>query len=264
MPKSEVDDFLSQVGGDKTPESDPFIVDNQDPLGTNKPTDEKLETTEDDGGTVKSTEEKPLPYHRDPKVQRYIEKEISKRIGTAKPTQTEAPQAGNEDELTDILTEIIGNDTPDKIKAVKRFRDQLGRLEERGAERAMQQLKEQSDAEQAAEEEAYGQLVDAFDEIETEFGVDLTSTATLATKDRNDFVEFLKRVSTKDTNGDIIQYPDIKETFKLFQTTRKPAENKRAKEVSSRSMARSSDAASTPQGGKTWKDIDRIFNKIGS
>ncbi len=255
MPKSEIDEFLETVSGDK-PKADPFLADDSDPLGSKDSKQEGDEGTKDEDGESDVKDEKPLPFHKDPKVQRFIEKEIAKRIGT-KPEKTSTSDDSSEDELTETLIEIIGNDTPQKVAAVKKFRSQLGQLEEKGAERALSQIREQAEAEKREETEAQEQLVEAFDSIEEEYGV-------FTVKERNDFVDFIRRVSPKDADGDVIQYPDIQEAYKVFKSGYKPSSNTRAKDLASRSMSRSSDATSTPQTGRTWKDIDKIFSKLSS
>lgn len=251
---NEVDDFLKEVGEEAKP--DPFVKNDSDPLGS---------TTKSDVRAEDKTDDKPLPFHKDPKVQRYIEKEIGKRIKDIRPSEVQqfAKDVGvTEDELTETLIEIIGNDTPQKASAVKKFRAQLENLKKAGAEQALSEIRQQSEAEQAEQVEAEEELRSAFDNIEEEFDVDLTSNTTVARKERSDFIDFIKRVSPKDSNGDVTQYPDFQETWKLFQSTKKPvADNKRAKDISSRSMERSSDA-STPPKGNTWKDVDRLFQKL--
>lgn len=263
MPKSEVDTFLEQVGG-KAP-TDPFVKDESDPLANTKveegSVDEGTKGTADDG----QEDDKTLPFHKDPKVQRYIEKEIGKKLKDMKPAEAPARQEldGTEDELTETLIEIIGNDTPQKVAAVKKFRAQLGRLKEEGAEAALEQIRAQAEAVEAEEAEARETLETAFENIEEEFDVDLSSNTNAARKERSDFVDFIKRISPKDADGDIIQFPDFPEAYKLFKSTQKPTtDNKRAKDLASRSMARSTDSGATPTGGKTWKDVDRIFSKI--
>lgn len=248
---NEVDEFLGDVKGEE--KGDPFVVE-PDPL------DVKSDSTVDKV-VVEDKGDKPLPFHKDPKVQRFIEKEIGKRMKDIKPAEAKE-QPSTEDELTETLTEIIGNDTPQKVAAIKKFRTQLGQLEERGAEKALSELRQRAEDERAEEAKAVEEISNAFDAIEEEFDVDLTSNTTLAKKERSDFVDFIKRISPKDENGDVLQYPDFTETWKLFQSTKKPVDNKKAKDLASRSIGRSSDAGSTPTTGKTWKDVDKIFAKL--
>ncbi len=261
---NEVDEFLKDVKGSE--KGEPFVKDDSDPLEDNKVGTESVKDDEVKDKSEEDADEK-VPFHKNPKLQRYIEKEIGKRIKDIQPSakETFVKDVGAEaDELTETLIEIIGNDTPQKVAAVKKFRSQLEGLKESGAERALAQLREQAEAETQAEAEAVEEISNAFDAIEEEYGVDLTSNTVQAKKERNDFIDFVKRVSPKDSNGDVVQYPDFDETWKLFQSTRKPAENKRAKDLAARGVARSTDASAAPTTGKSWKDVDRIFSKINN
>lgn len=256
---NEVDQFLADVKSEV--KGDPFLKEESDPLKETPTKDVSDDEKKDD----KKDKEEVLPYHKDPKVQRFIEKEISKRLKDIKPTEVQkfAKDADvSEDELTESLIEIIGNDTPQKVQAIKKFRERLGKLEERGAERALEQLRKQAEEATAEETRAMEEIANAFDEIEEQFDVDLTSNTTVAKKERSDFIEFIKRISPKDGNGDIVQYPDFNESWKLYQGTKKPTENKRAKDIASRSMERPTDTGSAPTTSKTWKDVDRIFSKL--
>ncbi len=254
MPKNEVDAFLSDVGDEKEEKVDSFIPDESDPLA-DKPGDTK--DVKDEGKD--EGDEKPMPFHKDPKVLRFIQKEIDKATKGAKPAEVAAP-SDTTDELTDVLVEIVGNDTPQKVAAVKKLRAEFGRLEERGAERAISQLREQAEAERAEEAQAEEELITGFENIEQEFGTDLMATA--SRKERSEFIDFIKRVSPKDQDGDVIQYPDLVETYRLFKSTQKPNDNRRAKDLSSRSMSRSTDAVSAPVKGNSWKDVDKAFSKL--
>jgi len=258
--KNEVEDFLSQVSGSQ--KDDPFIAES-DPLAT-KEEGTTSEGTSNDGKGADDQDGKPVPFHKDPKVQRYIEREIGKRIKNVQtaPVQSQSGQESEVDTLTQVLTDIIGNDKPEKIAAIKAFRAELGKLEERGAERGAAKIIEQQEAERAALAESREELITSFENIEEEFGVDLLSESSAAVKERNDFITYIRRVAPKDEDGEIVQYPDLIETYKIFKSSQRPADNRRAKDISSRSMSRSTDASTAPVKGQTWKDVDRIISKL--
>lgn len=248
---NEVDDFLGTLSNN-TNNDDPFKQESEDPFAS---------SVTEETQTEEVIDEKPLPFHKDPKVQRFIEKEIGKRISEIKPEPI-GQSSNEEDKLTSILERIIGNDTPEKISAVKEFRNELTGLEEKGARRAIQELQAQSDSERQEERQAQEELSDAFENIEENFNVDLTSNTPLAKKTRSDFIDFVKRVSPKDENGDISDYPDFQETFALFKETQRP-QNNRAKELASRGMSRSSDASSMPvNSDRSWKAVDKLFSRL--
>lgn len=246
--KNAVDSFLGDINKDET---NPF----------NEPKEDKVAEVGEP-----EIEEK-LPFHQDPKVQKYIDREIQKRIGDLPPREVirEVPTTPETSDLKDVLTRLIGNDTPEKIAAVKDFEKALNGLEEKGAQRALDQIRQSEEAEHEAEVEAQNELQQGFDDIESQFDVDLTSSKPTAQKLRSDFVDFIKRVSPKDGEGNVVEFPDLQETFKLFKETRKPESNDKAKELSNRSMIRSGDASVTPQvKDNSWNAVERVFGKMFS
>ena len=247
---NEVDEFLDGLNNE--PQDDVLEKKSDDPF---KKEEVREEVTEED---------KPLPFNKDPKVQKYIEKEISKKLESFKPTETErfvkeATTKDEQDEILASLTEIVGNDTPQKVSAVNRLRKALAGSEERAVTRAISELENistrEQEAESQAEAEAESELDEGFESIESQFGIDLYSPSN--TKIKNDFIDFVIRVAPKDSNGEVVEYPDFQETFKLFKDTRKT--NNRAKELSSRSMSRSGDASSVKPKGISWSDVDKLF-----
>jgi len=249
--ENAVDEFLNDGITDK---KDEFSSDPTDPFNDKEVVEKEEEEVKD---------EKPLPFHKDPKVQRYVEKQIEKALKT-RPTETERFVKETEDDEGDaLLNRIIGNDTPEKVQAVKDFKKYLNSLEEKGAERALARLAEQSEEELREEAQATEELEEGFDNIESSFSVDLSSNTPTARKLRADFVEFIKKVAPKDENGDITEFPDLEATFELFQERKKSPTASRAKTLASRSMSRSSDASTeTKQGGNSWKDVDKAFAKM--
>lgn len=257
MQKNEaVDDFLGDLG--KTAE-DPFKAD-EDPFSQ----EETKPVIEEDA----ADEEKPLPFHKDPKVQKYVDKQIAKALETHKPTEVQqfaqSLKDDEQDEVMDVLTEIIGNDSPEKIAATKRFKRMLEGLEEKGATRALAQLQREADSRTKADEAAERELTDGFESIEEEFGVDLSSKAPQARKDRAEFIEYVKKIAPKNEYGEIKEFPDFLGTFESFRDSRKTVSqpNNRAKDLAARGMSRSADASAPQATGKTWADIDRLFSKL--
>lgn len=208
--------------------------------------------------------EKPLPFHEDPKVQKYVEKQIAKALkGIQQAPQPEQKQEQTEDELTDVLVRIIGNDTPEKQSAVKDFRKVLGSLEEKGAERALAKLQADADAQAEADREAQETLDASFEEIEETYTVDLSSNTATAKKLRSDFVDYVSKIAPKNSEGKVIVFPDMQAAFEEFQTARKPAAATRAKDLAARSLARSGDASQAPkQTDNSWKGVERLFSKL--
>lgn len=253
---NELDDFLKDIK--ETPE---------DPFEQSKPheKEESTETVETEETTEEEKEEKPLPFHKDPKVARFVEKEVEKRLKDFKPIERVVTEnTEDSDDITDVLTRIIGDDTPEKRAGVKDLRRVLIEREEKGAQRALEQLQNEKNEERQAEAEAQDELTRGFEEVEENFNVDLTSNTPQVRKERGEFVDFIKRIAPKDENGDVTQFPDLAESYQLFKDTRKPAQNNtRAKELASRGMARSTETTTTATNtDKSWDAVDKIFGKL--
>lgn len=251
---SAVEDFLSGLGKakeDPFKSTDPFATLGEEP------------TTEEETNEVE--EEKALPFHKDPKLQKFIEKEVSRRIADitpATPVQLTSKETG--DDITDVLTRIIGNDTPEKQAAVKDFHKVLSGLEEKGAQKALAQLEQQAQQERDKDTQAQQELEDSFTDIEDSYGVDLSSNTATARKTRSDFVEFVRQVAPKNSEGEVIGYPDMNAAFEVFQerNKRNPV---RAKQLASNGMTRSSDASAAPVvADKSWKGVEKLFSKLSN
>ncbi len=256
---NEVDEFL---GGLDKPVDDPFKPSNEDPF--------KKEGEVEVEGEEKVEEEKPLPYHKDPKLQRFIEKEVSKRLAE-KPTETQQfiqeTKSDVEDPLADVLTRIIGNDTPEKVSAIKDFKRVLGGLKDDAKVEALREIQSQRQAELEEDRKAEEELVGGLESIEERFGVDITSNAPQARKARTEYLTYIERIAPKDEQGQVTAYPDFEASFEDFQerTKRAPQPNNRAKELSSRSMARSGDSSTAPVSkDNSWSAVEKIFSKLTS
>lgn len=253
--KSELDDFMQ---GLNKPAEDPFK--SADPFAP-KEEEEKPVVEED------SVEEKPLPFHKDPKVQKYVEKQIEKALkNTATSTTTTTVSVGEQDEMTDVLTRVIGNDTPEKLQGIKDMRRVLGSLEEKGAARALQQIQEQANKEAQEVQTLRDELESSFEDIESTYGVDLTSGTAQAKKLDEDFRNYIRKISHKNQDGEVDMFPDLVSAFEEFQdkSKRTTPTASRAKELASRGMSRSNDATAAPKVGNSWKDVEKLFSKLSN
>ncbi len=250
---NEVDAFL---GLDEKENTDPFNTIKEDPFTTETVKPETEQKEED---------AKPLPFHKDPKVQRYIAKEIAKATADMKPEQrVETTDTNEEEALVKAFEKIIGSDTDDKKSALDLLGKTIKGVRESASLKVMRDLEAQTDAQKREEYDAQQEIADAFEDIEENFGVDITSNTTQAKKTRSEFIDFVKEVSKKDEDGEVIDFPDFQNTFALFQKMQKPASNDRAKQLSANSMQRSTDAsASAPTGPKNWAAVDKLFSKLG-
>ena len=253
---NEIDAFLGDLG---TGEQDIFSNDPQDipEFGTS----EKPEVTEEE------TREKTEPFHKNPKIKRFIEKEISKALET-KGTETErfSRESGQDasDDLTSVLVRIIGNDTQEKVSAVS---DLKKALESKARKEAQEYISVRESEAKKAQEEAETALDEAFDAIEETHGVDLSSNTPTARKTRAEFLSFVQRIAPKDGNGNITEYPDFNEVYDVFKGMNRgnqsQATNSRAKEIASRGMARSTETrASAPAKRITWDSVENDMDRL--
>ena len=235
--KSELEKFMGDLGG--SGDKDPLQDKGEDPFG-------HLEEKEE-GIADEPKDEKPLPFNKDPKVQKFIEKEISKRMSEFKPEPARVETAPADDRVTDVLTRLIGNDTPEKLSMVKEFKDILGNLKGEARAEALDELRGMQNAEVEADREAQQELESAFENIEETFSVDITSNNPVARKTRQEFVSFVEKIAPKDQYGDIVDYPDMVSAFETFSAMKKAtATPSRAKELAAQGMRRSVETSSEP------------------
>ncbi len=198
-------------------------------------------------------EEKPLPYHKDEKLQKYISKEVEKRLRDFTPPATEVKK---EDE-DDYWVRLIGNDTPEKIAMTKEAKAREERLLEQAEERAFNRLSAHEQEQVREEQEAEEELGNALESIEENFDVDLTRNQKL----RSDFLTYVERIAPKDRNGEITEYPDMNSAWETFNE-RRSNQPSRAKQLASTGLNRSSESIGVPQKRITFDSADEYLESI--
>ena len=247
--ETELDDFLGNVDND-------FSQDEKNPLDVEVTEEHSEETTQE-----VEKEEKPLPFNKDPKVQRFIEKELSKRLaGIEDRISQVSKQGGNQEDEDDFYVRLIGNDTPEKIAFIKEAKARDERNLQMLEERAYQRLIQEREREESAEKEVENILAESIENIEDEYGVDLTSKDPVVKKTRVDFLKYVEKIAPKDENGEITSFPDMNSAFETFQELRKRTSNNgRAKDLASRGTSRSGDVTNTPTQRITFDNIDELI-----
>lgn len=258
MDKDPVKKFLGEFGNDTIP--DPFESNEKDPFA------EEVTQEEVPVEQAEQKDEKRLPFSKDPKVQKYVQKEIRRAMESVKQPEARQEKPGDDDtaSVVDAFTAIIGNDTPEKKAALASLERALGNVDQRASQKAVDQIKEIRQQELREDREAEEALEEAFDEIEESYGVDLSSTSAIAKKTRSDFVTYVERIAPKDRYGEIIDYPDMNAAWETFSELRKGTQQpSRAKELASRGMARSADAQiAAPQKRVTFEDADNFIDTL--
>jgi hypothetical protein len=206
--------------------------------------------------------EKRIPYFKDEKVQKFIQKEIKKGLeGYKSSEQTFKEEVSQgEPKFISSLEKIIGNDTPEKIQALKDLKEDWSGLSKQARQNALNEIleaqQEQVENEQAELSEAVDELDEGRDEIESHFGKLLTEKQWDAYKD------YLLDIEPK---GGYQEYPDFIKTFDYFRKVNSRS-NATAKTLASRSMERSAPASNqeAPKGN-SWKDWEaekeRLLNR---
>ena len=247
--KTELENFmgdLNQTSGEEIKPQDPF---------------EKQDVPQEE----EVVEEKPLPFNKDPKVQKFIEKEIYRRLADFKPETPEAKtQASDYEEVVSAFTTVIGNDTPEKVNALNALKKALEGADQRATQKALERVEAIEQEEAQADLEAEEELEEAFDDIEETFDVDITSNNPIAKKTRQEFVSFVEKIAPKDRNGDIVDYPDMVQAYETFNEMRKStATPSRAKDLASRGMKNSAETTvSGPQGRSTFAEAERFIENL--
>lgn len=238
--------------------ADPLQNQEQDPFSHLDTKEEVITEVED---------EKPLPFNKDPKIQKYIDKEISKRLESFTPEAPQQTQA-EEDSFKDVidsLTTVIGNDTPEKVSALNALKKSLGGLDERATQKAYAKLEEIQNSQLEADRAAEAELETAFDNIEESFGVDISSNSAIAKKTRQEFVSFVEKIAPK-RNGEIIDYPDMISAWETFSDLKKStAQPSRAKELAARSMRTSTETSAEPimrRGRTPFSNSDEYIESL--
>ena len=203
--------------------------------------------------------EQRIDFHKDPKVQKFIEKEISKRMEQYVPQKQEERKPLVDEEY---YIRLIGNDTPEKLAMIKESMSRDERLLELAEQRAFERLSAKEQESLMAERQAEEELESAFDSIEDTFGVDISSSNPLARKARNEFISYVEKIAPKDRNGDIREYPDMLSAWETFSELRQ-RQPSRSKELASRSMGRQSEASQQPTQKVGWDETERYIESLG-
>jgi hypothetical protein len=244
-PKSTVD-FLNEISSEK-----PEIF--KEEVATEEP-------------VVEEEEEKPLPFHKDPKVQRYVERQIEKALEGVKPSaEREFREAVDDIKLPSSFVKLIGNDTPEKVEVLKDLSTYFGNLKGEARAEFLEEMQEQQNRATQEDKKAQDELDTYFEEIEETYDVDLSSNSASAKAMRSSFIDYVRKIAPKNEDGEVAAFPDLVSSFEEFQEKgKRVAPPTRAKELASRGMTRSGDANQAPKAGNSWKDVDRYFAKLKS
>lgn len=209
-------------------------------------------------------EDKALPFHKDPKLQRYIEKQVEKGLKDRPSAEQQFRKEVNEEiNLPASFIKLVGNDTDEKKGVLKDLSNYFGELKGEARKEFLAELQQQQEAVIQADRKAVEELESSFEEIEETYNVDLSSNSATAKKQRADFIEYIRKIAPKNEEGEVAAFPDLMGAFEDFQERSKRAPtNRAAKELAARGMTRSTDTTTASPQGRSWKDVDRFFTKL--
>lgn len=245
MEKDPIQDFL----GEHQQEVNPFEENLKDPFENIR--EEKVEEPQ---------EEKPIAFNKDPKIQKFIEKEINKRLENLKPSE---PTPVTQQDDDDYYVRLIGNDTPEKLAMIREAKARDEKMLNLAEERAFGRLTKEQQAVIEADQEAERELENAFESIEESYDVDISSNNPIAKKTRQEFVSFVEKIAPKDRNGNIVEFPDMQNAWETFSEIKKSTQQpSRAKDLASRSLNRSAETTIKPQERVSWKEVDTFMDTL--
>lgn len=195
------------------------------------------------------------------KAQQYKEETIA--LNARLQALSEADKVRTNTEEADFLKAvepIFGTDTPEKREATELLKKALkgahDSAEKSALDKAIQSIEAERQSESSAVSEEEDNIEEGLEMLEDEYDIDLSP----GSKERNNFLTLLERLSPKDKQGNILEYADFDATYDIYERTREKSSS-RAKELASRSMARS---GSSGGGSKLESDAtERYLRDIG-
>lgn len=166
-------------------------------------------------------------------------------------------------EIDDRLIDIFGSDDNGKAIA-KRFSSYLEERDKKVRHESLAEIDAREDME-IQEQKGYESYIDSqLENLEDQYGIDLTSSDPRAEKTRAEFLELVGELSPKDENGTITSYADFGSTFNVYKNAyAKRNDASRQKELASRTMQTSNGtSAPTQEGPMTWNKARNAINRM--
>jgi hypothetical protein len=209
-------------------------------------------------------QEEALPFHKDPRVQRYIERELEKRTSQNVPPVSRqadpAPVTNGYKDVREGLERLIGSDTPEKIGAIDAFERSLKTVEETAYNKAVRTVEERLEQERNRDRILNKNLERNIEDVAIKYG------DTLAEKDYAKIKELALKIAPKDINGNVTALPDMETVYTLSKTITDPSVD-RAKSLAAKESPSSINFSNpnSDKNGLSWKNVNkRIINSINN
>lgn len=164
-----------------------------------------------------------------------------------------------------VELQVFGTDENGKL--IKQYLDKrFEATREQAREEARREWEKERSESEALANEQRNYLTNEFEKIEESYNIPLLNPTTeKGKKFQNDFIDFLSKISPKDSSGEITEYADIPSSFETFLAISKSSdqESSRRKELASRSMANTgAEQPVQPKGRMNFKTLERIINNM--
>jgi len=255
MPKETnvLDEFLGNVE-----ENNDFAQPEKNPLDV---TEKVIENTQEGESEEKKPER--IPFAKDPKVQKFIEKELNKRLAEFERKIDKVSEKSENKDEDDFWLRLIGDDKPEKLSFIKEAKVREEKMQQIAEEKAFQRLQAERNREEIEVSQSQEELENSIDEIEEEFNIDLTSNDPIVRKTRQDFLKYVEKIAPKDREGEIIAFPDMLSAFETFNQLRtKTSSNARAKDLASKGVSRQGETATVSNERPTFDNVDDLIKNF--
>ena len=246
--KTEVNQFLKDLGAPEESIMDkPLVVTDEEP---EKETPERRVAELDEDGYPKNRQGRRKRAH-DEELRNEIS-QLNERVKQLSEVEKFKAEAGD-DPITKVEA-IFGTNTPDKLAATNLLKEALLGMSKRTLDEIEARNTQQSQAEREEAKEADSE-VDEFLETAEDEGLDVSDENV-----RNGLITLMEKMSRKYNDGNIKEFADPEAVVETFKELQKRQGSSRAKELASRSMARSgeSEPSKLPQNA-----IDRFMADSG-
>jgi hypothetical protein len=225
---NEQEQFLKSLEQDVT----------EDPFAFGEHTEEKKEeTTDSDDPEVQPESIKDRRHRR---LEDKLRAEREANIALTERLKVLAETNKTVSETSDSIRaveRIYGTDSPEAVAATELLKQALLGVKEEAKREALETIQQErlKEREEVAKEEE--SLNAILEDLEDEYGADLTSAKGEAT--RKSFFKLLEKMSPKDSEGNVIAYADHRAVWEEYQTRASKKPDTRAKDLAARSMTQS-------------------------
>lgn len=244
MPTSEFDDFVNNL-----PEREESFDFEKEFVSDSQP--EKREEAKD-LSDLKS--EDSIPFDKNPKIMRFIDRQVKKRINEIAPKREERQMETTN--TVDVPQEwlVMYGDSEESRRAWKLQEKILNDYKDLAKQEALETIRLDQEKERKEIAKFQDFIENSLEDIEEQYNVDLTSKSKDAQSRRADFLELVQRLSPKDASGNVITYADFNTAWELFNEKNKsnPQEDStisRQKNLANRTLQKTSDSIPVKQKG---------------